>query len=486
MNNLQKYAGLLNDEAPKDHFLAYITPSERDMLVDAGGVKTPTPSGIFAYPPGYGGGYQGGGGRSSGGGSSSGKSSGGGGGRSSGPAGGASSGGNYGGNRQSGSNFGSGNNTPSPGGNRNNNNNNNSVGDQEDDVATMEKNMGVTTNNNPTGWSGDSGVDSFESSKDGLLGTPDYQGTVFTGGTFGTDKTQGSRTLSYGNDAATEDMGRPDITYYQPTGTTMGDYKSKTELNQIKYIQDSKLSSVKNKLKAAGYDISKDANFAETKAFINGLSSDEIADSYKDLKDKNGNPLYEAETIAKWEKIGYVPSGAASGKIGILGGLMDAMGKPLTKDELLSSLDEATAVGKSGGGKMDFQERMKTFQPNRYAQMTGMTYNPYSKTFTKNPNSGGGSEQDAFNRVAKPYEIGGTTPQESMVNKFFKNLGSNLGVSPTYMNTYNDAKNKIAKSLNLPPNPQQYGYNANPYSNYSMSMTSANPFYDELDNQGLI
>jgi hypothetical protein len=51
MNNLKKYAGLLNDAAPENHLLAYITPEERDMLVDAGGVKTPTPSGIFAYPP---------------------------------------------------------------------------------------------------------------------------------------------------------------------------------------------------------------------------------------------------------------------------------------------------------------------------------------------------------------------------------------------------------------------------------------------------
>jgi hypothetical protein len=51
MKNLKKYAGLLNDVAPEDHFLAYITPSERDMLLDAGGVKTSTPSGIFAYPP---------------------------------------------------------------------------------------------------------------------------------------------------------------------------------------------------------------------------------------------------------------------------------------------------------------------------------------------------------------------------------------------------------------------------------------------------
>ena len=57
MNNLKEYAGLLNEEAPENHFLAYITPGERDMLVEAGGKKTPTESGIFAYPPGekYGG-----------------------------------------------------------------------------------------------------------------------------------------------------------------------------------------------------------------------------------------------------------------------------------------------------------------------------------------------------------------------------------------------------------------------------------------------
>ena len=51
MNKLQKYAGLLNEDAPKDHFLAYITAGERDMLVDAGGKKTSTSSGIFAYQP---------------------------------------------------------------------------------------------------------------------------------------------------------------------------------------------------------------------------------------------------------------------------------------------------------------------------------------------------------------------------------------------------------------------------------------------------
>ena len=54
MNKLQKYAGLLNEDAPENHFLAYITAGERDMLVDAGGKKTSTSSGIFAYPGGAG------------------------------------------------------------------------------------------------------------------------------------------------------------------------------------------------------------------------------------------------------------------------------------------------------------------------------------------------------------------------------------------------------------------------------------------------
>ena len=450
MNKLKQYAGLLNEEAPKDHFLAYITPNERDMLVKAGGVKTPTPSGIFAYPPqdNYTSSYD----------SSSNQS-----GRTS------STSGAGGGSGYSGGN-----------------DNNNWSGDQEDDVATMETNMNVTTNNNPTGWSGDSGVDAYESNiNDSLLGTPDYQGTIFTGGTYATDDNQASRTLSYGDDAATEDMGRPDITYYQPTGSLRGNYRSKTELDQIKYIQDSKLKSVKNKLQKAGFDIPDDANFNETKAFINDLSSDELANSYQDLKKSDGTPFYNQETIEKWEKAGYIPSGGSMELPGLTGAFLNKIDKPLTRDELWSDLDMATEVGKSGGGAMDWQERMKTFQPNRYATMTGQNYNPISKTFTMK--DGGGSEQDAYDRVAKPYEIGGSTPpQESMVSNYFSNMGSNLGVSSAYMNTYNTAKANLAKSLNMTPNTQQYGYGNTFNDNYARSMTSANPFFDELTTQGLI
>ena len=58
------------------------------------------------------------------------------------------------------------------------------------------------------------------------------------------------------------------------------------------------------------------------------------------------------------------------------------------------------------------------------------------------------SERDAINTLTPyaPYAISGQTPQNSMVNDYFSNMGSNLGVSSAYMNTYNDAKNKISQS----------------------------------------
>ena len=85
---LQKSAGLLNATAPEDHFLAYITEGERDMLVRAGGKEKPTASGIFSYQP------PGGGATSLG----SGRDYSPGGSPNQGPAGGASAGGDYGGN----------------------------------------------------------------------------------------------------------------------------------------------------------------------------------------------------------------------------------------------------------------------------------------------------------------------------------------------------------------------------------------------------
>jgi len=60
ITNAQQYKQLMNEGGPmrqikgQDHMLAYITPGERDTLVDLGGQETMTPEGILAYPPGMG------------------------------------------------------------------------------------------------------------------------------------------------------------------------------------------------------------------------------------------------------------------------------------------------------------------------------------------------------------------------------------------------------------------------------------------------
>ena len=43
-----------------------------------------------------------------------------------------------------------------------------------------------------------------------------------------------------------------------------------------------------------------------------------------------------------------------------------------------------------------------------------------------------------------------------------------------------------AKSLNLTPNTQQVGFGNTFNNNYARSMTTANPFFEELTDQGLI
>jgi len=57
ITNAQQARQLYNEGGPmrkikgQDHMLAYITPGERDTLVDLGGQETMTPEGILAYPP---------------------------------------------------------------------------------------------------------------------------------------------------------------------------------------------------------------------------------------------------------------------------------------------------------------------------------------------------------------------------------------------------------------------------------------------------
>ena len=137
-----------------------------------------------------------------------------------------------------------------------------------------------------------------------------------------------------------------------------------------------------------------------------------------------------------------------------------------------------------------YQSYGRAFDPNativegsdEYSFLTDTGY--FDSIDNTNNNDGGDNNTILFDNPEDVKTI--QTNENSMVNDYFSNMGSNLGVSSAYMDTYNAAKDKISQSLNLQPNNQQYGYGNTFNQNFDRSMTSANPFFDELTNQGLI
>ena len=313
MNNLKQYAGLLNEEAPKDHFLAYITPSERDMLVKAGGVKTPTPSGIFAYPPG--------------------------------------------------------------------------------------------------------------------MGDPNYASA-------GADDTQGRDDSGY----------RSDHSSYSPPSNNNDDI---------------------------------DSTYTST-------SFDVTPEPVK----KN---FFE-------KVIDFVKGG------GITGSVLRSIGGKLNPENKYEGITGEDGIGEGDFvysspneyAKYEYGYNYKDLDTETQAEIDKAFYDSghrsqafndlYNDGDTSNLNNLTSTERNEINKIIPnmAYDVGGTTAQPSMVNQYFANMGSNLGVSSAYMDTYNAAKDKISQSLNLTPNTQQYGYGNTFNQNFDRSMTAANPFFDELTNQGLI
>ena len=339
MNNLKKYAGLLNDAAPENHLLAYITPQERDMLVDAGGVKTPTPSGIFAYPPGE----------------------------------------KYGGTNSSG---GFNDPTPSsPGSSSNNSNNTPSPGD--------------------------------------------------TGGEGGSNPQDNSTTQFNNSFNDNDDI---DSTY---TDTSFDVTPEPVEKNFFEKVID----------------------------FVAGGG---VVGSVLRSIGGNLNPENKYEGITGEDGYGEGDYISTQGDWAASKGLVD---KP--EDYYDLDLEEQQAIDKQ---MYDDGVRSQAFN------------DLYTEGDTSNLNNLTSTERNEINKIIPDmaYDVGGTTAQPSMVNEYFKNMGSNLGVSSAYMDTYNAAKDKISQTLNLTPNTQQYGYGNTFNDNYARSMTSANPFFDELTNQGLI
>jgi len=408
-SDLKISAGLLKESAPKNHILAYITPSERDMLVEAGGVKTPTESGIFAYPP----------------------------------------------DNWASSSYSSPSKSPGhPSNNPGSNENQNTSGDSQDakeQYSVKQSSTGfVKGGGDVTFLGGNSNDPSNYAVSDAIVDSAVTQ------------KEQEKYAEQFGGVA--------------PLGSRPVGFNTKAEYNQMKYIAGSQLNSIKAKLKEAGFtDFNKDANLLEMKDYVKTLNrTGKIGDNWKNAKDTKGNPLYSPETIAKWESLNYFPQSPTMPAPGVFGKLMEkaspsgTLGAPLTYDQLLADFDTITEVGQSKG--MGFQERMKTFQPNRYAAQNGLLYNGKTKTFTKREGTTG-SEQDRFQRSNAPYEEGETEPQESQAAKWYSNIGNNTQQF-NFATAYANAKTKVSQQLN----------NKGPIA---MLAVNDSPYYDWLKTKGL-
>jgi len=415
MNNLKQYAGLLNDEAPEDHFLAYITPGERDMLVEAGGKKTPTESGIFAYPPGE----------------------------------------KYGGTNSSG-----GFNDPTPS-SPSSSSSSPSPGDTGGEGGNNPKDSSTSQ------FSGGGGVD------------PGFQNALRT------QQINAANNFDYETDANSIDAG------YGLGEITNATYDAKTGLVDIE--QTSGIINTEQ-YQTANLGAYLDSSDVSDKDKINTLNQLQGL-SNSDLK---GSKLSNIETDFVLENLDLSFNNI----------------KDQTKySKYTSSIDEnATTfmgdltenplgtVAKSGGiigtifrGSTDYFKNNKALKTLGYTGST-IKYNPdgsgdfnYGGGFlTGNASQG---ERDAVNQLT-PFAadaIGGTTSQPSMVNDYFANLNNtNLGISENYLNTYNTAKTKMANTLNITPNTNQYGYGNSYNDNYSRSMNSSNVFYNYLNEQGLI
>jgi len=84
-----------------------------------------------------------------------------------------------------------------------------------------------------------------------------------------------------------------------------------------------------------------------------------------------------------------------------------------------------------------------------------------------------------------PYLVGGTTPQDSMVNQYFANQPTS-SLSSGLETSYNNAKSNINNILGIATPSQQFGYSQAPYGSYSSTNMAGNPYKDYLTTRGLI
>ena len=237
-----------------------------------------------------------------------------------------------------------------------------------------------------------------------------------------------------------------------------------------------------------------------------GLSKEEAYRQGKITKDQ-----YESQDVAIDRSIQESPSWFDGIKNYIESGGMIGMAINLT-GEVLSKLGEYSSELQKKAMTMSLNSRVKSKMkdldlnnPNSmnnpeiadlHKDLAGIEAGTFTQTdFTEKYGSGDlggegeGGDRELMNTFV-PYAahaVGGTTPQSSMVNEYFANLGNtNLGISNDFMTKYNTAKTNMASILDMTPNTPQYGYGNTFASTYPRAMNSGNVFYQYLNEQGLI
>ena len=147
---------------------------------------------------------------------------------------------------------------------------------------------------------------------------------------------------------------------------------------------------------------------------------------------------------------------------------------PFTPDASVTQLEQDLARAKAGEfSQSEYQDRYAP-QMNQMGATTG--------------GDGERAVQTALTPYA-PYAITGTTPQQSMVNQYFANLGMTTGspLSSNLQTSYNNAKTNVNSLLGITPTSQQFGYSTQPYGLLSSTNLASNPFnIDYLKTRGLI
>jgi len=143
---------------------------------------------------------------------------------------------------------------------------------------------------------------------------------------------------------------------------------------------------------------------------------------------------------------------------------------PFTPDASVTQLEQDLKSAQAG----EFSQQQ---YQDRYApQMNNM-----------GEDRGGDGERQLVNALTPfaPYAITNTTPQQSMVNDYFANLGmGQQPLSSSLQTSYNNAKNNVSSILGTN---QQFGYSTAPYGLLSSTNMADNPFNIEyLQQRGLI